>query len=82
MVFEELTYFSSSCEAVKPSGGTTAFFGKLGQLVRREILTSGQSHPTSGTLANLMPPTASVPEDVRMACELQKRKRSLSAPAA
>lgn len=53
-VFEELAYFSSSCEAVKPSEGTTALFGKLGQLVRREILTSDQGHPTSGTLANSM----------------------------
>lgn len=79
--FEELAYFSSSSEAVKPSGGTTALFGKSGQLVRREVLTSDQSHPTSGTLANLMQHAVFVPEDIRMVCELQKCIRSLSAPA-
>lgn len=39
-VFEELVYFSSSREAMKPSADTTALFGKSGQLARREILTS------------------------------------------
>lgn len=67
-MFEDLAYFSSSCEALKPSGGTTALFGKWGQLVRREILASDQSHPTSGTLANSMQHTAFVPEDKRMVC--------------
>lgn len=39
-VFEELVYFSSSREAIKPSADTTTLFGKSGQLARREILTS------------------------------------------
>lgn len=80
-MFEELAYFSSSREAVKPSGGTTALFGKSRQLVRTEILTSDQRHPGRGRLANSRQHTAFALADIRTECELQKCKWSLSAPA-
>jgi len=73
-VFEELACFSSSCEAVKPSGGTTALLGQPGQVVRREILTPAQSHPASGRRASSTRHAAFALVDIMAVWELQKCK--------